>query len=234
MFSLLSHLRNRKSRVDNAGIHATIRNELAQEIVAVVPDLMELDADLQTARDQLETALQSEAFVGMRIQSYSTALQHQRTQLLFSHTTIDENGDTEQTLSEEQVRQREKLERDDEALLRAREHHAALVRHVGTLRTILAQLQRKRNSIAEMTDQVKEGLVGMMQVEDDDMESDMEDLEMQVELTVTEPNEHVTGSDEVTNEETFSSIDEQSVAEEELSRKEERIPTVEESQGKNG
>ena len=163
-----------------------------QHVVRVVAldALDELDADLQTARDQLEKALQSEAFVGMRIQSYSTALQRQRTQLQSFHTTTnDENGDVERALSEDQIRHWAQLERDDEALLRAREHHATLVRHVGTLRTILAQLQRKRNAIAEMTDQVKEGLVGMMQVDDDDME----DVEMQVELT--ESNERATDSD---------------------------------------
>jgi hypothetical protein len=43
-----------------------------------------------------------------------------------------------------------------------------MVCHVGTLQTILTQLQRKINVIAKTIGQVKKDLVGMMQVDIDD------------------------------------------------------------------
>jgi hypothetical protein len=55
----------------------------------------------------------------------------------------------------------------------------------------------------------------------------MEDVEMQVELTVTESNEQATGSEEVMNKEMLSSVNEVAIVEHELRGKEERIQNLE-------
>jgi hypothetical protein len=55
----------------------------------------------------------------------------------------------------------------------------------------------------------------------------MEDVEMQVEMTVTESNEQATGSEEVMSKEMLCSINEVAIVEHELCGKEEIIQNLE-------
>ena len=68
MFSLLSFLRNNKSKKSihdkTAHMNPSVRTELTHEVVVAVHEVSEIDRDLDTARLQLEKAMESEAFVG--------------------------------------------------------------------------------------------------------------------------------------------------------------------------
>ena len=212
----------------------SMRMELTNDGVTAVNESLELDRELQAARDQLEHAISAEAFVAMRLERYANVLQTKRNELMpkppepepkISSTYCnnvedaiteldmrmipppdhgdgympatdvsvkdnhhDEDDDDDDSVLSEYKQQpqpalpyanddkgkerqsqfdywQRRLEREEAALATAAKHHATLVQNVSALRMTLHQLQRKKNAMDGNTQEVKDFIVAVAQVE---------------------------------------------------------------------
>lgn len=148
-----------------------VRTALVEDVApaaALREELESIEAEINTARENLRQAEEKEVFLGQRSRQYRRALDEQARQLKEQQARLDEQfvadsveddeegvqGDTMEQA--ELDRKMEKWERDEDALVRIIETHKQILGNCETMRWRLKELEAKRKScrsmISECTD----------------------------------------------------------------------------------
>jgi hypothetical protein len=179
-------------------VRAALTEDVSPTTTDLQSDLAQIEAEIDTARQNLKTAEEKEVFLGQRSRQYRLA-QDKKAHLFKEEQlrldALPDGGDEEVPAQAELNRKMEQWERDEDALNTVIETHKQILAHCETMRWKLKELEAKRKAcrsmISECTDfieaaegvrndmerDVQEALV--QKQEDDDYDRNNDDDEAQ-------------------------------------------------------